>query len=55
MVEIMMVTGKTVLFGRPADIEGMFGMVLAIAQQAKSSLIIPPGVIPPGPHQPELD
>jgi hypothetical protein len=52
-VDILTVTGTTVLFGLPQDIIDMFSMVLAIAETAKRTLIVPPGSLG-RPERPEL-
>jgi hypothetical protein len=52
-IDILTVTGTTVLFGRPQDILDTFGMVMAIAETAKRTLIVPPGAMG-GPERPQL-
>lgn len=52
-VDIMTVTGTTVLFGLPQDVIDTFGMVIAIAETAKRTLIVPPHQLG-GPERPEL-
>jgi hypothetical protein len=53
-IDILTVTGTTVLFGMPEHVIPMLEMALAIAHQAKRALIVPRETLD-GPDRPELD